>query len=144
MQAHLLVKMDSGEEAVSRLTSPTMGWRPSLLTSEEAFCACVVRKVSSIVRMRNMWSLCLLPGLDSAPPIIFLLLSSSCGIGPQGTDFSCSPWGPSISCLSHLGCLINVQILGSHPKTLKSESLWLGLGSFNQHSLFNILLLTEI
>ena len=80
-----------------------VGWRhllwggaPSLLTSEEPFCARAVGRVSLSWRMRNMQCL-VWAGLSLSS---LLLLSSPWGICPQGTASSCSAWGPSISCLS--------------------------------------------
>ena len=53
-------------------------------------------KVSLTLRMRNMWSLIFYLGKAQPPLSIILLLWSFC---PQGTNSSCSAWGPSISCL---------------------------------------------
>ena len=67
---------------MGRLTSPAMGWcPPPFLTPEEPFCACVVGKVSLTSRMRNMWSLYLLSGQNSAPlcPCHYCYLKVSTG-----------------------------------------------------------------
>ena len=41
---------------MGRLAPLTIGDAPSLLTSEEPFCACVVGEVSLTSRMRDIWS----------------------------------------------------------------------------------------
>ena len=46
-----------------------------------------------VVSLSLIWA-----GLSSS---LFLPLSLSWSICPQGTDFSCLAWGPSISCLSY-------------------------------------------
>ena len=86
MRAYLLAKMDSSEEAYG------LGDITPFSTSRKPFCACVVGKVSLTSRPRTMWSL-IWAGLTSSS-------SSSWSSCPQGTNFSCSAWGPSISCLS--------------------------------------------
>ena len=63
-----------------RLTSPTVGCRPSLFDLQTPFCACVVGKVSLTSRMMNMWSF--ICSLGRAQ----LLLLSSCYYLPLGVS----------------------------------------------------------
>ena len=63
---------------LGRLTLPTVGCIPSLLTFEEAFCACVVGKASLTSRMRNVWSISYL-GSSSPLAVIFVLEYLSTG-----------------------------------------------------------------
>ena len=51
-----------------------------------------------ISRMRNRWSFLYCPG-RAQPPLSIVLLSIFWSFCPQGTNSSCSAWGPSISCL---------------------------------------------
>ena len=70
-------------------------WHYSPLTSKEPFCACIVRKVSLTLKMRN--GLYLSCGQVSASLIFNLEYLST------GDSYSCSAWGPSISRLSYKG-----------------------------------------
>ena len=67
VRTHLLVKMDSTEEAYGY----NIPWHHSPLTSKEPFCACVVREVSWL-REWEIW------GMTRAqlPPLIILLFLS--------------------------------------------------------------------
>ena len=70
----------------------------SLWPSKRLSVSCVVGKVFWTFRMRNMWSFISYLGRDQ-PCLLLLLLRNFC---PQGTNSSCSSWGPSISCLKFL------------------------------------------
>ena len=81
-----------------------MVWHPiPSLTPEDPFCTCVVWEVSLISGMRNVISLSFSWTEHSSP--LSLLLSLSWSICPQGTDFSCSAWSSSLSCLSSTACM---------------------------------------
>ena len=88
VHAHLLAKMDSSEQVYRYSDITYCGVvAPPSLTLEEAFCACVVGKVSLTSRMRNTWSLYLssliCAGLSSSS---LLLLSSCWSICSQGLN----------------------------------------------------------
>ena len=70
---------------------------PACLIPEETFCTCVIRKVSLNLRKKYVVSSYLTrAGLSS---FSFLPSSPSSSVCPQGTDFTCSVWDPSVSCL---------------------------------------------
>ena len=92
-----------------------MGMRTSLfLNSKEPLCKCIVRKVSLILRMSNIWSLSFIwAGLSSslAPAVLEYL---SIGDRLQLLCLEFVSWDPSLSCIKTAGNLKDKSIFPSN------------------------------
>ena len=100
MRAHLFTNIwILVQRPMGRLTPPIMGWCPLPFCPLGAFLhTCSRGGLLDLKNKKYVVSLSLIQaGLSSS---LLLLLSSSWSVCPQGTDSSCSAWGPSISCLT--------------------------------------------
>ena len=106
-----------------RLTSPTIGWHPpSHFDLQGGFLRMWGReglldleKEDYVVCLSLIWAVLSFFSL--------LLLSSSWTICPQGTNSSCSAWGPSISRLKSGKQLLSSPVLG---QWFKNSGIWTG------------------
>ena len=120
-RAHLWTKWIPAQRPMGRLTSPILGWRLLLFWQGAILCMCSRGGLLDLKNEKYVVSLSFIQaGLNS-----YLLLPSSLSwsVCPQGTDSSCSAWGPSISSLS-LASLIRRWQWSKHLREERHEALW--------------------